>query len=80
MNKLLATLIAGAFAAVSAAAVAQSTAPEKSAADKAKESTKAAQSTDSNRKPDDLASSGTDICKYYQRDTQQKSNDDGPEI
>src|SRR5689334_12463277 len=80
MNKLLATLVAGAFAAVSTVAAAQTAAPapapapEKSAAEKAKENVKAAQSTDKAKAFADKEKAAQDASRNSPNPNEQKAN------
>jgi len=85
MNKLLATLIAGTFAAVSTVAVAQSATPapaptEKSAAEKAKEKVKAAQSTDKAKAFDEKQKAAQDASRNSPNPAEQKANVDASKM
>jgi succinate dehydrogenase/fumarate reductase flavoprotein subunit len=72
MNKLLATLIAGTFAAASTAAYAQGTVQKE--ADKIKADVKAAQSTDKAKKFEAQEKQFQDLSKSDQGTAQQKAN------
>src|SRR5438552_18257943 len=78
MNKLLATLIAGTFAAVSTVAIAQSTAPaaaDKSVADKAKEDQKM-QKADKAKAFADKEKAAQDLSRNSPNPADQKANVD----
>src|SRR5437773_12263607 len=81
MNKLLATLIAGVFAAASTVAIAQSTAPaatDKSVADKAKEDQKM-QKSDKSKAFNEREKAAQDLSRNSPNPTDQKANVDRSE-
>ena len=73
MNKLLATLIAGVFAAVSTVAIAQTAATDKSVADKAKEDQKM-QKSDKAKAFADKEKAAQDLSRNSPNPADQKAN------
>ena len=82
MNKLLATLIAGVFAAVSTAAVAQTAtpAPAPSAGEKVKEDLKKAQSTDKAKAFAEREKAAQDLSRNSPNPADQKANVDASKM